>query len=127
MSELPNRSRIGPRTDGRGLDALRPVSLEPRCLELHPASCLVKFGRTWVLCTASVEERVPPFLEGTGRGWVTGSYAMLPGSVPGRIEPARNVGGRSEEIARLVGRCLRVAYDQVTLGPRLITIDCQVV
>jgi ribonuclease PH len=126
-SLAPGQDGSGLRSDGRTVEALRSVSLEPRYLELHPASCLVKFGRTWVLCTASVEERVPPFLEGTGRGWVTGSYAMLPGSVPGRIEPARNAGGRSEEIARLVGRSLRVAYDQVALGPRLITIDCQVV
>lgn len=129
MSESAGQGsgRAGARSDGRAADALRPVRLEPRYLELHPASCLVRFGRTWVLCTASVEERVPPFLEGTGRGWVTGSYAMLPGSVPGRIEPARNVGGRSEEIARLIGRSLRVAYDPLALGPRMITIDCQVV
>ena len=116
-----------PRFDGRAADELRPVTLEPRHLELHPASCLTRFGRTWVLCTASVEERVPPFLEGSGRGWITGSYAMLPGSVPGRIAPARNSGGRAEEISRLIGRGLRAAQDLATLGPRTITIDCQVV
>jgi ribonuclease PH len=115
------------RPDGRPPEALRPVSLESRYLELHPASCLARFGRTWVLCTASVEERVPPFLQGTGRGWVTGEYAMMPGSVPDRIDPARNRGGRAEEIARLIGRSLRAAVDLDSLGPRMITIDCQVV
>ena len=115
------------RSDGRALDELRPVSIEPRYVELHPASCLVRFGRTWVLCTASDEERVPPFLEGSGRGWITGSYAMLPGCVRGRIDPARNSGGRAEEISRLIGRSLRAAHDLATLGPRTITIDCQVI
>jgi ribonuclease PH len=120
MSSQPARS------DGRAPDQLRPVSLEPRYVELHPASCLTRFGRTWVLCTASVEEQVPPFLEGTGRGWVTGQYGMLPGSVPSRIAPARNVGGRAEEISRLIGRSLRAAVDLATLGPRTITVDGQV-
>jgi ribonuclease PH len=118
---------VEPRSDGRAADELRPISLEPRYVELHPASCLTRFGRTWVLCTASVEETVPPFLEGRGQGWITGSYAMLPGSVPGRIAPARNVGGRAEEISRLIGRSLRAAHDLTTLGTRTITIDCQVV
>ena len=115
------------RADGRADDELRAVSLEPRYLELHPASCLTRFGRTWVLCTASVEERVPPFLEGRGLGWVTGEYGMLPGSVAERIAPARNSGGRAEEISRLIGRSLRAAMDLVSLGPQTITIDCQVV
>jgi ribonuclease PH len=123
---IPPRS-TAPRADGRAPDALRPVSLEPRYVELHPASCLTRFGRTWVLCTASVEETVPPFLEGTGRGWITGSYAMLPGSVPGRIAPARNSGGRAEEISRLIGRSLRAAQDLSSIGTRTITIDCQVI
>jgi ribonuclease PH len=115
------------RRDGRAADELRPVRLEPRYLELHPASCLTRFGRTWVLCTASVEERVPPFLEGSGRGWLTGEYAMLPGSVGGRIAPARNAGGRAEEISRLIGRSLRAAVALAQLGSRTITIDCQVI
>ena len=123
----PPGGDAAPRPDGRAADQLRPITLEPRYLELHPASCLTQFGRTWVLCTASVEEAVPPFLEGTGRGWITGSYAMLPGSVPGRIAPARNLGGRAEEISRLIGRSLRAAQDLSTLGPRTITIDCQVI
>src|SRR2546422_11147846 len=83
-----------PRSDGRAPDQLRAIGLEPRYRELPPASCLTRFGRTWVLCTASVEERVPPFLESRGRGWVTGVYGMLPGSVAERIAPARNSGGR---------------------------------
>jgi ribonuclease PH len=115
------------RPDGRATDQLRPITLEPRYLELHPASCLVRFGRTWVLCTASVEERVPPFLEGRGRGWVTGEYGMMPGSVPDRIAPARNSGGRAEEISRLIGRALRATVDLAALGQRTVTIDCQVV
>ena len=122
----PNPPRI-PRADGRTPDQLRPISLEPRYLELHPASCLARFGRTWVLCTASVEERVPPFLEGRGRGWVTGVYGMMPGSVADRIAPARNSGGRAEEISRLIGRSLRAAVNLGSLGVRTITIDCQVV
>jgi ribonuclease PH len=114
------------RGDGRAADQLRPISLEPSPLELHPASCLTRFGRTWVLCTASVEEQVPPFLVGRGQGWITGQYGMLPGSVPGRIPPARNTGGRAEEISRLVGRSLRAAGDLAALGPRTVTVDCQV-
>jgi ribonuclease PH len=114
------------RLDGRAADRLRPVSLEPSPLELHPASCLTRFGRTWVLCTASVEEQVPPFLIGRGQGWITGQYGMLPGSVPGRIPPARNSGGRAEEISRLIGRALRAAGDLTALGPRTVTVDCQV-
>lgn len=115
------------RSDGRSPDELRPVAIEPRFLELHPASCLVRFGRTWVLCTASVEEVVPPFLEGKDQGWVTAQYAMMPGSVAGRIAPARNSGGRAEEISRLIGRSLRAAADLTALGRRTITVDCQVV
>lgn len=115
------------RHDGRAPGELRPCSVEPRFVELHPASCLIKSGRTWVLCTATAEDRVPPFLEGTGRGWVTGQYAMLPGCGPGRIAPAQNQGGRAEEITRLLGRSLRAAVDMAALGPRMITIDAQVV
>jgi ribonuclease PH len=103
------------------------VTLEPRFVELHPASCLTKFGRTWVLCTASVQESVPPFLVGRGQGWLTGVYGMLPGSVGSRIDPARNSGGRAEEISRLIGRSLRAAVDLSLIGERTITIDAQVV
>ena len=127
MSDQPGGAGPPTRFDGRAWDQLRPISLEPRYLELHPASCMTRFGRTWVLCSASVAESVPPFLEGTGRGWVTGEYGMLPGSVGGRIAPERNRGGRAEEISRLIGRSLRAAVDLATLGPRTITIDCQVV
>jgi ribonuclease PH len=117
---------LNQRHDGRGPEDLRPIALDARYLELHPASCLTRFGRTWVLCTASVDERVPPFLEGTGRGWVTAEYSMMPGSVGGRIPPGRG-GGRAEEISRLIGRSLRAAVDFALIGPRTVTIDCQVV
>jgi ribonuclease PH len=115
------------RLDGRAADEPRPCSIEAGFVELHPASCLIKTGRTWVLCTATAEERVPPFLEGTGRGWVTGEYGMLPGCGPGRIPPARNQGGRAEEISRLLGRALRAAVDLTALGPRMVTVDAQVI
>ena len=128
-AEPPNPQPLipNPRADGRSPGELRPLSLEPRYLELHPASCMARFGRTWVLCTASVDERVPPFLEGQGRGWVTGNYGMMPGSVPERVPPARNSGGRAEEISRLIGRSLRAAGDRAGVGLRTITVDCQVV
>src|SRR6266536_1263590 len=128
-AEPPNPQPLNPhpRADGRSQGELRPVSLEPRYLELHPASCMARFGRTWVLCTASVEERLPPFLEGQGRGWVTGNYGMMPGSVRERVPPARNSGGRAEEISRLIGRSLRAAVDLAGVGLRTITMDCQVV
>src|SRR5512146_2280716 len=97
------------RVDGRAPEELRPVELIPGYLELHPASCLIKMGRTWVLCTASVEEKVPSFLEGKGQGWVTAEYGMLPGSTNVRTPRERQGGGRSQEISRLIGRCLRAA------------------
>lgn len=115
------------RTDGRGFDQLRPVELIPGFLELHPASCLIKMGRTWVLCAASVEERVPPFLEGKDQGWVTGEYAMLPASTGRRTPRERQSGGRTQEISRLIGRALRAAVDMKMLGPRTVTVDCDVI
>ena len=97
----------------------------------HPAgSVLVKWGDTWVLCTASVSDKVPPFLKGTGKGWVTAEYSMLPGSTKDRKE--RDIkklkqDARSSEIQRLVGRSLRAAVDTEKLGERMITIDCDVI
>ncbi len=114
------------RNDGRSFDQLRPVELIPSYLELHPASCLVKMGRTWVLCAASVEEKVPPFLEGKGQGWVTAEYAMLPASTDRRTPRERQAGGRSQEISRLIGRCLRASVDMKSMGQRTITVDCDV-
>ncbi|MGE5617641.1 MAG: ribonuclease PH [Sphingomonadaceae bacterium] len=114
------------RIDGRAMDQLRPVELIPGYLELHPASCLIRMGRTWVLCAASVEEKVPPFLDGKGQGWVTAEYAMLPASTDRRTPRERQASGRSQEISRLIGRCLRAAVDLRSLGPRTITVDCDV-
>ena len=115
------------RADGRQPDELRPVEIVPGYLELHPTSCLIKMGRTWVLCAASVEERVPPFLEGKGQGWVTAEYGMLPASTQRRTPREKQSGGRSQEISRLIGRSLRAAVDMKKLGQRTITVDCDVI
>lgn len=115
------------RSYGRAADQLRPVQLIPGYLELRPASCLVKMGQTWVLCAATVEERVPPFLEGKGRGWVTAEYSMLPPSTLVRTPRERQAGGRAQEISRLVGRCLRGAVSLEKLGQRTVTVDCDVI
>jgi ribonuclease PH len=108
---------------------MRPVSLEPGVAKFAEGSCLAKFGDTHVLCTASVEERVPPFLRNTGKGWVTAEYGMLPRSTATRTdrEAARGrQSGRTQEIQRLIGRSLRAVTDLVRLGERQIKIDCDV-
>src|SRR3954464_12358 len=115
-----------PRADGRAPDQLRPVRLQPGYLPLHPANCLIQTGNTWVLCAATVREQVPPFLEGRGRGWVTTEYSLLRASSPDRVPRERQAGGRTQEISRLVGRSLRAAIDMALLGPRTITVDCDV-
>ena len=116
------------RADGRAAAELRPVSIEPRFLSSTPASCLIRMGATWVLCTAAVEESVPPFLVGRGRGWVTSEYAMIPPSSPQRVPWSRGIsGGRQQEISRLIGRGLRAAIDLSKLGERQITLDCTVI
>src|SRR5271169_2934205 len=117
------------RPSGRGPDAMRPVSLEPGVAKYAEGSCLAKFGDTHVLCTASVEERVPPFLRNSGKGWVTAEYGMLPRSTHTRTdrEAARGrQSGRTQEIQRLIGRSLRAVTDLVKLGERQIRIDCDV-
>ena len=114
------------RADGRAPNQLRPVRLQTGYLALHPANCLIQTGQTWVLCAASVREQVPPFLEGRGRGWVTAEYSMLPASTPERVARERQSGGRGQEISRLIGRSLRAVVDPVRLGPRTVTIDCDV-
>jgi ribonuclease PH len=115
------------RADGRSADQLRSVSIEPRFLTATPASCLIRMGQTWVLCTAAVEEQVPGFLQGRGQGWVTSEYAMIPPSSPQRIPWNRGIsGGRQQEISRLIGRGLRAAIDMKRLGERQITLDCTV-
>lgn len=111
-------------------DTLRPIRIIPNFTKNAAGSVLIKWGNTWVLCTASAEEKVPPFLKGTGRGWVTAEYAMLPGSTGGGrkerdIKKLRQ-DARSTEIQRLIGRALRAAVDFGKLGERQITIDCDV-
>src|SRR6478609_4752162 len=112
------------RPDGRRPDQLRPLTITPDWLRDPEGSALVKAGETWVICTASVEEKVPPFLKDSGRGWVTAEYAMLPRSTNTRS--GRQPGGRGKEIERLIGRSLRAAIDMKALGQRSITIDCDV-
>jgi len=112
------------RPDGRRPDELRAISITPDWLKDPEGSALVRTGDTWVLCTASVEEKVPPFLKDKGEGWVTAEYAMLPRSTNTRS--GRAPSGRSKEIERLIGRSLRAAVDLKALGPRTITIDCDV-
>src|SRR5947208_6325111 len=117
------------RPSGRTPEAMRPVSLEPGVAKYAEGSCLARFGDTHVLCTASVEERVPPFLRNTGRGWVTAEYGMLPRSTHTRTdrEAARGrQSGRTQEIQRLIGRSLRAVTDLAALGERQIRIDCDV-
>jgi ribonuclease PH len=115
---------------GRGPLDLRPISLEPGASKHAEGSCLARFGDTHVLCTASVEDRVPPHVLGTGAGWVTAEYGMLPRSTHERMarEAARGKqGGRTLEIQRLVGRALRASLDLRGLGVRTITLDCDVI
>jgi ribonuclease PH len=118
---------MGIRNDGREPDDLRPISFTRDYTELAMGSVLVEMGRTRVLCTASVEERVPPWLRGKGKGWVTAEYSMLPGSTPERVNREAAKGkqsGRTQEIQRLIGRSLRAVTDLVVLGEVQITVDC---
>src|SRR5262245_18676069 len=112
------------RPDGRRADQLRAVSITPDWLKDPEGSALIRAGETWVVCTASVEERVPPFLKDSGRGWVTAEYAMLPRATTTR--GSRQPGGRGKEIERLIGRALRAAVDLSAIGQRTITVDCDV-
>jgi ribonuclease PH len=116
------------RHDGRGPADLRPVRVTRRYLRHAEGSVLVAVGDTWVICTASVEDRVPPFLRGTGQGWVTAEYGMLPRSTTTRTgRDASRTGGRTHEIQRLVGRSLRAVVELEKLGERTITVDCDVI
>jgi ribonuclease PH len=112
------------RKDGRRNDQLRPLSITPDYLKDPEGSVLIKAGDTWVVCTASVENKVPPFLKDSGKGWVTGEYAMLPRSTNTR--GSRGSSGRGKEIERLIGRALRASIDVTALGNRTITVDCDV-
>jgi ribonuclease PH len=112
------------RPDRRRNDELRPLSITPDYLKDPEGSVLIKAGETWVVCTASVEGKVPPFLKDSGKGWVTGEYAMLPRATNTR--GSRGSSGRGKEIERLIGRALRASIDMALLGQRTITIDCDV-
>jgi ribonuclease PH len=117
------------RPSGRAPDQLRPVSIQRQYTRYAEGSVLIAFGDTRVLCTASVEEKVPPFLRGKGEGWVTAEYGMLPRATKDRTqrEAARGgQGGRTMEIQRLIGRSLRACVDRAALGERTITLDCDV-
>jgi ribonuclease PH len=109
---------------------MRPVSIETDITKHAEGSCMIRIGDTHVLCTASVEPRVPPFLKGSGLGWVTAEYGMLPRSTGSRMRreaTAGKQGGRTVEIQRLIGRALRAGVDRVALGERQITVDCDVI
>jgi len=114
------------RLDGRGLDKIRRAAITRNYLKYAEGSCLIELGNTKVICTASIEESVPPFLKGTGTGWVTAEYGMLPRSCQTRIQRGKD-SGRTYEIQRLVGRSLRAIIDMKPIGERTIWIDCDVI
>jgi ribonuclease PH len=117
------------RVDGRAYNELRPIKIIPDYQSFAEGSALIKMGKTHVLCSVSVEERVPSFMKGSGKGWITAEYAMLPRATVTRTQRDSAVGhvtGRNQEIQRLVGRSLRAAADMAALGERTLTIDCDV-
>ncbi|WP_397541613.1 ribonuclease PH [Roseovarius salis] len=118
------------RPSGRDLSEMRAVSIETGATKHAEGSCMICVGDTKVLCTATIEDRVPPFVKGSGLGWVTAEYGMLPRSTTSRMRreaSAGKQGGRTVEIQRLVGRALRAGVDRVALGERQITVDCDVI
>jgi ribonuclease PH len=118
------------RQDGRAPDAVRPTTITPDFTIHAEGAVLIEVGRTKVICTASVEDRVPPFLRGSGKGWVTAEYGMLPRATTTRTQreaTAGKVGGRTQEIQRLIGRSLRAVIAMTELGERTIWIDCDVI
>src|SRR3712207_1067024 len=118
------------RSDGRAFDQLRAVTITPNFQSFPAGSVLIECGRTRVICAASVEERVPPFLAGSGKGWVTAEYSMLPSATPTRSSretAGSKPQGRTMEIQRLIGRSLRAVVNLNSLGERTIAIDCDVI
>ncbi len=118
------------RPSGRELNEMRAVSIETGFTKHAEGSALIKMGDTHVLCTATIEDRVPPFIKGSGLGWVTAEYGMLPRATNTRMRresTAGKQGGRTVEIQRLIGRSLRAGVDRVALGERQITVDCDVI
>jgi len=119
-----------PRPSGRAPNEMRPIALEPGFAKYAEGSCLARFGDTHVICAATVEDRVPPFLRNTGSGWITAEYGMLPRSTHTRTDREASRGkqsGRTQEIQRLIGRSLRAVTDMKALGERQIRIDCDVI
>ena len=117
------------RPSGRRLDELRSVSIETNITKHAEGSCLIKCGDTHIICTATVDEKVPPFLRNSGLGWVTAEYGMLPRATNTRMrrESKNGQSGRTQEIQRLIGRSLRASVDRVLLGERQVVIDCDVI
>ncbi len=116
------------RADGRNPDALRPIKITPGFMKHAEGSVLIEIGDTHVICTASVEERVPPFLNGKGQGWITAEYSMLPRATHTRTQrETRGVKGRTQEIQRLIGRAIRGIANLKNLGERTLWIDCDVI
>ncbi|QDC07991.1 ribonuclease PH [Oceanicola sp. D3] len=117
------------RPSGRALSDMRPISIETDITRYAEGSCLIKCGETQVICTATVEERVPPFLKNSGKGWLTAEYGMLPRATHSRMrrEAKNGQSGRTQEIQRLIGRSLRAGVDFQALGERQIQIDCDVI
>ncbi|MEL7211241.1 MAG: ribonuclease PH [Pseudomonadota bacterium] len=117
------------RPSGRALDEMRAISIKTDVTRHAEGSCLIKCGDTHVLCTASVDERVPPFLKNSGLGWVTAEYGMLPRATHTRMrrEAKNGQSGRTQEIQRLIGRSLRAGVDRVAMGERQIVVDCDVI
>lgn len=118
------------RPSGRKLSEMRAVSIETGISKHAEGSCMIRVGDTHVLCTATIEDRVPPFIKGSGLGWVTAEYGMLPRSTTSRMRRESSAGkqqGRTVEIQRLIGRSLRAGVDRVAMGERQITVDCDVI
>ena len=118
------------RSDGRSPDQLRPISIEPGFLTFPDGSVLITVGKTRVICAATIEDRVPPWMRGRGNGWITAEYSMLPSATPERSqrEAAKGrLGGRTHEIQRLIGRALRAVVDMQKIGERTVVVDCDVI
>jgi ribonuclease PH len=130
VSDERNLERTHPmRPSGRKIDQMREVSIETGVTRHAEGSCLIRMGDTHVLCTATIDERVPQFLKNSGLGWVTAEYGMLPRATHTRMrrEAKNGQSGRTQEIQRLIGRSLRAGVDRVALGERQITVDCDVI
>src|SRR5438477_18281 len=118
------------RSDNRTSEQMRPVKITPDYIAMAEGSVLIEVGHTKVICTASIEETVPPFLRNSGKGWITSEYAMIPRSTltrTARESSKGRIGGRTHEIQRLIGRSLRAVTDLKTIGERTITLDCDVI